>query len=72
VCFFFAISLQGLKDDLGRNLFGQHIASEVIMKAVTGFINNDNPKKPLVLSFHGSGGVGKNLASQLIVKNLYK
>ena len=42
------------------------------MKAVTGFINNDNPKKPLVLSFHGSSGVGKNLASQLIVKNLYK
>ncbi|CAL8239312.1 unnamed protein product [Gadus morhua 'NCC'] len=63
---------KGLKDDLARNLFGQHIASEVIMKAVTGFINNDNPKKPLVLSFHGSSGVGKNLASQLIVKNLYK
>ncbi|CAL8281887.1 unnamed protein product [Gadus morhua 'NCC'] len=63
---------KGLKDDLGRNLFGQHIASDVIMKVVTGFINNDNPKKPLVLSFHGSSGVGKNVASQLIVKNLYK
>ncbi|CAL8239595.1 unnamed protein product [Gadus morhua 'NCC'] len=63
---------KGLEADLGRNLFGQHIASEVIVNAVTGFMNNDNPKKPLVLSFHGTAGTGKTLASQLIVKNLYK
>ncbi|XP_030210193.1 torsin-1A-like isoform X2 [Gadus morhua] len=63
---------KGLEADLGRNLFGQHIASEVIVNAVTGFMNNDNPKKPLVLSFHGTAGTGKTLASQLIVKNIYK
>ncbi|CAL8387728.1 unnamed protein product [Boreogadus saida] len=42
------------------------------MHAVNRFMKSDNPKKPLVLSFHGTGGTGKNLASQLIVKNIYK
>ena len=42
------------------------------MKAVNGFMNNDNPQKPLVLSLHGNTGTGKTLASQLIVKNIYK
>ncbi|CAL8239630.1 unnamed protein product [Gadus morhua 'NCC'] len=39
---------------------------------MTGFMNNDNPKKSLVLSFHGRAGTGKSLASQLIVKNIFK
>ena len=72
LCFFFPLSLSGLKDDLKSRLYGQHIASEVILKAVTGFMNNDNPQKPLVLSLQGTTGTGKNLASQLIVKNIYK
>ncbi|CAL8387684.1 unnamed protein product [Boreogadus saida] len=63
---------KGLKADLKSRLFGQHIAAEVIMKAVNGLMNNDNPKKPLVLSFHGGCGTGKNLACELIVKNIYK
>ncbi|CAL8281893.1 unnamed protein product [Gadus morhua 'NCC'] len=42
------------------------------MKAVNGLMNNDNPKKPMVLSFHGRTGTGKNLACELIVKNIYK
>ena len=42
------------------------------MKAVTGFMSNNNPKKPLVLSLHGWTGTGKNFVSQLIAENLYK
>ena len=42
------------------------------MKAVDGLMNNDNPKKPMVLSFHGRSGTGKNLACEQIVKNIYK
>ncbi|XP_064828308.1 torsin-1A-like isoform X3 [Oncorhynchus masou masou] len=57
---------------LDRKLFGQHVASRVIQKAVTGFMNNKNPKKPLVLSLHGWTGTGKNFASQLIAENIYK
>ncbi|MBN3299802.1 TOR1B protein, partial [Amia calva] len=61
-----------LKADLEENLFGQHVASKVILKAVTDFMKNKNPKKPLVLSLHGWTGTGKNFISHLIVKNIYR
>ncbi|KAM9450622.1 torsin family 1 isoform 1-T1 [Clarias gariepinus] len=62
----------GLEVDLQSKLFGQHVASRVILKAVTGFMTNKNPKKPLVLSLHGWTGTGKNFVSQLIAKNIYQ
>ncbi|KAK0154991.1 Torsin-1B [Merluccius polli] len=62
----------GLQADLKSQLFGQHLASRIILKAVTGFMNNNNPQKPLVLSLHGWTGTGKNLASKLIANNIYK
>uniref|UniRef100_A0A8P4KCN0 Torsin-1A C-terminal domain-containing protein n=1 Tax=Dicentrarchus labrax TaxID=13489 RepID=A0A8P4KCN0_DICLA len=55
-----------------NKLFGQHIASRIILKSVNGFMSNDNPKKPLVLSLHGLTGTGKNFVSQLIAENIYK
>uniref|UniRef100_A0A9J7ZS27 Torsin family 1 n=1 Tax=Cyprinus carpio carpio TaxID=630221 RepID=A0A9J7ZS27_CYPCA len=57
---------------LTLDLFGQHVAAKVILKPVTGFMNNENPKKPLVLSLHGWTGTGKNFASQLIAENIYQ
>lgn len=69
---YFKLYFSGLEVDLGKKLFGQHIASRIILKAVNGFINNDNPKKPLVLSLHGWTGTGKNFVSKLIADNLYK
>ncbi|XP_045923677.1 torsin-1A-like [Micropterus dolomieu] len=62
----------GLQADLESKLFGQHIASRIILKAVSGFMRNNNPQKPLVLSLQGSTGTGKNFVSKLIVKNIYK
>ncbi|XP_030589905.1 torsin-1A-like [Archocentrus centrarchus] len=62
----------GLKADLDNKLFGQHIASDIIFKAVSGFMNNDNPTKPLVLSLHGPTGTGKSFVIQLIAKNIYE
>ncbi|XP_077050669.1 torsin family 1 isoform X1 [Siphateles boraxobius] len=62
----------GLKYDLDTKLYGQHVAAQVIMKAVTGFMKNENPKKPLVLSLHGWTGTGKNFVSQLIAENIYE
>ncbi|XP_051537373.1 torsin-1A-like [Myxocyprinus asiaticus] len=61
----------GLKHDLDTRLFGQHVATQVILKAVTGFMSSENPKKPLVLSLHGWTGTGKNFVSQLIAENIY-
>ncbi|XP_035040041.1 torsin family 1 isoform X2 [Hippoglossus stenolepis] len=67
-----AFNATGLEADLSSKLFGQHIASRIILKAVTGFMNNDNPKKPLVLSLHGWTGTGKNFISKMIANNIYK
>lgn len=67
-----AFNATGLKTDLDSKLFGQHIASRIILKAVNGFMSNENPKKPLVLSLHGSTGTGKNFVSKLIAENIYK
>ncbi|KAL0965238.1 hypothetical protein UPYG_G00278580 [Umbra pygmaea] len=62
----------GLEVDLDRRLFGQHVVSRVVLNAITGFKNNKNPKKPLVLSLHGGTGTGKNFVSHLIAENIYK
>ncbi|XP_074871661.1 torsin-1A-like isoform X1 [Carettochelys insculpta] len=61
-----------LREELDNKLFGQHLAKDVILKAVIGFGNNPNPKKPLVLSLHGWGGTGKNFVSQILAKNIHK
>ncbi|XP_060106629.1 torsin-1B [Heteronotia binoei] len=61
-----------LRLSLDAKLFGQHLAKEVILKALTGFANNPNPKKPLTLSLHGWAGTGKNFVSQIIAENLHK
>nr|XP_060613483.1 torsin-1A-like [Anolis sagrei ordinatus] len=61
-----------LQENLDKKLFGQHLARKVIVKAVTGFLNNSNPKKPLTLSLHGWTGTGKNFASKILAESLYK
>lgn len=66
------LHLSGLNADLGNKVFGQHLAREVVYKAIKGHVQNANPPKPLVLSFHGWTGSGKNHVSRLIAKNLYK
>lgn len=60
-----------LEKDYSDNVFGQHLVALVILKAVPDFLNNTNPKKPLVLSFHGWTGGGKNHVSQILVRNIY-
>ncbi|XP_071219504.1 torsin-1A-like isoform X1 [Salvelinus alpinus] len=67
-----AFNSTGLEVALDQKLIGQHVASIVIQKAVTGFMNDKNPKEPLVLSLHGCSGTGKNFVSQLIAENIYK
>ncbi|XP_049909678.1 torsin-1A-like [Epinephelus moara] len=67
-----SFNAEGLKADLENKFFGQHIASRIILKAVNGFMSNEKPKKPLVLSLHGKSGTGKNFVSQLIADNIYK
>ncbi|KAA0706658.1 Torsin-1A Dystonia 1 protein [Triplophysa tibetana] len=58
--------------DLKDNLYGQHIVSKVVLKAVSSFMTDSNPNKPLALSFHGTTGVGKNHVAKIIARNIYE
>ncbi|XP_073678821.1 torsin-1A-like [Garra rufa] len=61
-----------LENDLRKSLFGQHIAVDTVLKAVSWFMKDPDPSKPLVLSFHGPTGVGKSYVSKIIASNIYK
>jgi len=56
-----------------KSFFGQHIASKIVVSALAGNLHRSRKnKKPLVMSFHGSTGSGKNFLSDLIAKHMFK
>ncbi len=61
----------GLEWDLYKNLYGQHMAQDIVSEAVVNFLQNENPDRPLVLSFHGASGTGKSLVSSMIGRHIY-
>uniref|UniRef100_F7FEZ8 Torsin-3A n=1 Tax=Monodelphis domestica TaxID=13616 RepID=F7FEZ8_MONDO len=65
-------NITGLETDLSIRLHGQHLAQEVILKSVRGFLSVPQPKKPLVLSFHGWTGTGKNFVTRILADHLYR
>ncbi|XP_040461395.1 torsin-1B-like isoform X1 [Falco naumanni] len=65
------LNAAALKAQLDAKLFGQHLAKDVVLKAVTGFSNNPSPKKPLMLSLHGWAGTGKNFLSQILAEHIH-
>ncbi|KAF7241384.1 Torsin-3A [Varanus komodoensis] len=65
-------NITGLEMDLSRRLHGQHLAKEVVLKAIQGFLETPQPEKALVLSFHGWSGTGKNFVARIIAENLYQ
>nr|XP_019965954.1 PREDICTED: prosalusin [Paralichthys olivaceus] len=67
----FRPSIRDLEWDLYKNVFGQHLAQDIISEAVAGFLQNKSPDRPLVLSFHGSSGTGKTLVSSMLGNHLY-
>lgn len=55
-----------------EKFFGQHIASKLILSALKGNFNRSTQnKKPLVMSFHGWTGSGKNFVTELIANNMF-
>nr|XP_027326992.2 torsin-1B [Anas platyrhynchos] len=65
------LNATALREQLDERLFGQHLAKEVVLRAVTGFSHNPSPKKPLTLSLHGWAGTGKNFLSQLLARHVH-
>ena len=64
--------VSGLESKLDSMLYGQHLVHETLIPALRGYVHKPNPSKPLVLSFHGRTGVGKNHVARLIAESLYK
>ncbi|XP_068104612.1 torsin-1A-like [Hyperolius riggenbachi] len=60
------------QEALEQKLFGQHLARDIIFRGLSGFMSNENPKKPLTLSLHGWTGIGKNFISKIIAENVYE
>ncbi|XP_055620986.1 torsin-like protein [Toxorhynchites rutilus septentrionalis] len=58
---------------LEKNLFGQHIVQQTLVKAIGAYIQNiDSSRKPLTISFHGTSGTGKNYVSDFLAASLYE
>ncbi|XP_040533757.1 torsin-3A [Gallus gallus] len=65
-------NITGLELDLHEQLHGQHLAKEVVIQAVRGFLQSPQPQKALVLSFHGWSGTGKNFVARMVAAHLYR
>ncbi|CAF0830420.1 unnamed protein product [Brachionus calyciflorus] len=56
---------------LKMKLFGQPLVKNTLISAIKGHYELKNPSKALVLSFHGSTGVGKTYVSQILAESFY-
>ncbi|CAF0787927.1 unnamed protein product [Brachionus calyciflorus] len=57
--------------NLKNKLFGQTLVHKTLISAIKSHYELKNPSKALVLSFHGSTGVGKTYVSQILAESLY-
>ncbi|XP_005947706.1 prosalusin [Haplochromis burtoni] len=67
----FKPNIRDLEWDLYKNVYGQHLAQDIVSEEVGRFLHNKSPSQPLVLSFHGSSGTGKTLVSSMLGNHLY-
>ncbi|XP_022074764.2 prosalusin [Acanthochromis polyacanthus] len=67
----FKPNIRDLEWDLYKNVFGQHLAQDIVSEEVARFLQNKSPDRPLVLSFHGSSGTGKTMVSSMLGNHLY-
>ncbi|KAM3868407.1 prosalusin [Diretmus argenteus] len=67
----FKPNIRDLEWDLYKNVYGQHLAQDIVSEEVAAFLKNKSPDRPLVLSFHGSSGTGKTLVSSMLGRHLY-
>ena len=65
-------NITGLETALRSRVFGQHLVTETVLKAVVGHLSNKSPDKALALSFNGWTGSGKNFVSKIIAEHIFK
>ena len=64
------VDVSAIVAKLRANVFGQHVAVEMLAAALREFFAPTNKNPVLALSFHGWTGVGKNYVSGLITDHL--
>lgn len=65
------LDIPKLKDNLKKNVFGQHIASDLILsmsRNLSKHFYGSMKSTQTVLSFHGWAGIGKNHIANILVK----
>ena len=67
-----SLNLTKLHQDLSGRVYGQHIAVNIVYHAISDFASEstENRHTPLVLSFHGWTGSGKNHISTLLAESI--
>ncbi|KAK6732240.1 hypothetical protein RB195_016556 [Necator americanus] len=61
-----------LHRDLNELIYGQHLVLETVENALRAHWSNEQPKKPLAMSFHGFTGSGKNYVTEIIANSTFK
>ena len=54
-----------------NKLFGQHIVTSTVPPVIKHHLLKDEPKKALVISFHGTTGIGKTYVADMIAEYIY-
>uniref|UniRef100_A0A1A9ZEK9 AAA+ ATPase domain-containing protein n=1 Tax=Glossina pallidipes TaxID=7398 RepID=A0A1A9ZEK9_GLOPL len=55
-----------------EDLYGQHIVKQQLIPALASHLKNGgHSRKPLVISFHGTPGTGKNMVADMIANSIY-
>ena len=68
----FSKNTSGIDSTLKTELYGQHIAQKLVTSVLKNQFSKQGIRKPLVLSFHGWTGIGKNFVSNIITEHLFK
>merc|ERR1719470_50159 len=61
-----------LEESLTENVFGQHLVTSLVTRSIRAHLRKVEPKKALVMSFHGWTGAGKNFVAKFVAESLYK
>lgn len=61
-----------LRQNLSRHVHGQHLIVSALPTIVKNHIMNRRRRKPLVMSLHGTTGVGKNYVAEVLASTLYQ
>jgi len=61
-----------LRTALKKHLHGQHLAVDITTTAVKAHLEDPDPQKALVLSFHGWAGSGKTFTTKHFMNSLYE